>query len=157
MPIYEFAQAGINRLETTTFSLVGMHERGLQRLLREQVEVISPETLVIAEEFGDWEESRRRIDLLGIDKEAKLVVIELKRTEDGGHMELQSIRYASMVSTMTFDRAADAFGDYLKQLEKRIRTRARSSWIFSVGTNPTTISSRRMFASFSHRQNSLKN
>ena len=55
------------------------------------------ETLVISEEFGEWEESRRRIDLLGLDKDANLVVIELKRTEDG---ELQSIRYAAMVSTM---------------------------------------------------------
>jgi len=33
------------------------------------------------------------------------VVIELKRTNDGGHMELQAIRYASMVSAMTFERA----------------------------------------------------
>jgi hypothetical protein len=31
-------------------------------------------------------------------------------------MELQAIRYASMVSTMTFDQAADVFGRYLKQL-----------------------------------------
>src|SRR2546426_9585274 len=109
MPIYEFAQSGISRLEPTTFSLVGLQERrDLQRLLREQVEVIAPETLVIAEEFGDWEDSRRRIDLLAIDKEANLVVIELKRTEDGGHMELQAIRYAAMVSTMTFDQCVDA-------------------------------------------------
>ena len=46
---------------------------------------IAPETLVISEEFGEWEDSRRRIDLLGLDKDARLVVIELKRTEDGGH------------------------------------------------------------------------
>ncbi|MDP2619589.1 MAG: hypothetical protein Q8P46_05360 [Hyphomicrobiales bacterium] len=116
MPIYEFAQTAIRRLEATAFSEVGLHERrDLQRLLREHVEVIAPETLVISEEFGDWEDSRRRIDLLAIDKAANLVVIELKRTEDGGHMELQSIRYAAMVSTMTFERAADAFGQYLKQ------------------------------------------
>jgi hypothetical protein len=30
--------------------------------------------------------------------------MELKRTEDGGHMELQVIRYAAMVSKMTFDK-----------------------------------------------------
>jgi hypothetical protein len=119
MPIYEFAPAGISRLEETTFSVVGLHERrDLQRLLREQVDVIAPDTLVISEEFGEWDDSRRRIDLLGIDKEANLVVIELKRTEDGGYMELQSIRYASMVSTMTFDQAADVFGRYLKQVGK---------------------------------------
>ena len=114
MPIYEFGQQGISRIEETTFSLSGLQERrDLQRLLRNHVEVISPDTLVISEEFGEWEDSRRRIDLLGIDKAANLVVIELKRTEDGGHMELQAIRYAAMVSTMTFDQAADVFGRYL--------------------------------------------
>ncbi|VAX10970.1 putative inner membrane protein [hydrothermal vent metagenome] len=67
----------------------------------------------MAEEFGEWEESRRRIDLLGIDKAANIVVIELKRTEDGGHMELQAIRYAAMVSTLTFDRVVEIFEKYL--------------------------------------------
>ena len=119
MPIYEFTQTGISRLEATTFSRAGLLERrDLQRLLRENVEVVAPDSLVIAEEFGEWEDSRRRIDLLAIDKAANLVVIELKRTEDGGHMDLQSIRYASMVSTMTFDQAVDTFGRYLKQLGK---------------------------------------
>jgi hypothetical protein len=119
MAIYEFAQTGIRRLDEITFSLAGMHERrDLQRLLREHIEVIAADTLVITEEFHDWEESQRRIDLLAIDKKANLVVIELKRTEDGGHMELQAIRYAAMVSTMTFDKAADVFSQYLRKQDK---------------------------------------
>jgi hypothetical protein len=119
MAIYEFSKSGIVPLATTTFSLAGLHERrDLQRLLREHIDVIAPEPLVIAEEFGDWDDSKRRIDLLGIDKAARLVVIELKRTDDGGHMELQAIRYASMVSTMTFDQAVDAFGKYLNDIGK---------------------------------------
>jgi hypothetical protein len=119
LPIYEFSQGGIVALKETAFSSVNLHERrDLQKLLRENVEVIAPQTLVISEEFGEWEDSRRHIDLLGLDKDANLVVIELKRTEGGGHMELQSIRYASMVSTMTFDRAAEVFGRYLVTLGK---------------------------------------
>ncbi len=95
VPIYEFAQTGIVALKPATFGLVNLQERrDLQRLLRENIEVIAPETLVISEEFGEWEDSKRRIDLLGVDRDANLVVIELKRTEDGGHMELQAIRYA---------------------------------------------------------------
>ena len=55
--------------------------------------MIAPDTLVIAEEFSEWSGSQRRIDLLAIDRDANLVVIELKRTEDGGYMELQALRF----------------------------------------------------------------
>ena len=72
MAIYELTKDIIREIKEARFAELGVSERGdLQRLLREQVEVFSPETLVIAEEFGDWEDSRRRIDLLGLDKEAK--------------------------------------------------------------------------------------
>jgi hypothetical protein len=45
-----------------------------------------------AEEYGLFEDSRRRMDLLALDHTGTLVVIELKRTDDGGHMELQALR-----------------------------------------------------------------
>jgi hypothetical protein len=72
--------------------------------------------MVLAEEFGDWADSSRRIDLLGLDRFGSLIVIELKRTEDGGHMDLQAIRYAAMVSTLTFDQATDAHRKYLESI-----------------------------------------
>lgn len=116
MVVYKFTNTGIVPLNCATFAELKIEERGdLQRLLRDQIQIISPDTLVIAEEFGDWEDSRRRIDLLGIDRDAKLVVIELKRTEDGGHMDLQAIRYAAMVSTITFADSVRIFDEYLKQ------------------------------------------
>ncbi len=59
--------------------------------------------------------SKRRVDLLAVDRDANLVVIELKRTEDGGHMELQAVRYAAMVSPMTFTQAVEVYGHYLEQ------------------------------------------
>src|ERR1700716_267180 len=132
MPIYEFAQNGITKLADTSFSTAGLHERrDLQRLLRERIEVIAPETLVIFEEFGDWEDSKRRIDLLAIDKTANLVVIELKRTEDGGHMELQALRYASMVSTLTFEKVVEVYADYLRRIGQE--TDARTSILEFLG------------------------
>jgi RecB family endonuclease NucS len=123
--IYEIAANQFRRITETSYSDVGLRERqNLQRLLRSQIDVVSPDTLVIAEEFGQWEDSNRRIDLLGIDKEANLVVIEIKRTEDGGHMELQAIRYAAMISTMTFERASEVYADFLRSIGSTIDARA---------------------------------
>ena len=74
MPIFEIKEDRFEAVPETTFSIVGIKEReDLQRLLKNQIEIISPDTLVIAEEFGEWEESRRRIDLLGIDKAANKI------------------------------------------------------------------------------------
>ncbi|MEP7217899.1 MAG: hypothetical protein ABI876_03235 [Bacteroidota bacterium] len=117
MAIYELTETDLVPVPETQFGAQGILERGdLQRLLRTKIEIISPDTLIISEEFGGWDGSKRRIDLLGIDKNANLVVIELKRTEDGGHMDLQAIRYAAMVSTMTFEEAVNVFGGFLRRM-----------------------------------------
>jgi hypothetical protein len=114
MAIYRMTGNELEALEETTFADVSVSERGdLQRLLKRKIEIIAPGILIVSEEFSDWEDSRRRIDLLGIDASANLVVIELKRTEDDGHMELQAIRYAAMVSTLSFDRVVEIFEAYL--------------------------------------------
>jgi hypothetical protein len=112
--IFEVSGGRLEPVPPTSFADEGLLERqDLQRLLREQIGVLDPDLMVLAEEFGDWSDSRRRIDLLAIDREARLVVIELKRSDDGGHMELQALRYAAMVSAMTFEQAAAAHSRYL--------------------------------------------
>lgn len=127
MALYEINSENLSKITQTTFEQIGLRERtDLQRLLKKQIDVISPNTLVIAEEFGEWEESKRRIDLLGLDRDANLVVIELKRTEDGGFMELQAIRYAAMVSTMTFERVVDIYERYLAKNDD-VSTDARTA------------------------------
>jgi RecB family endonuclease NucS len=79
MPVFEITQDQLVKLQPTSFSNQNLRERrDLQRLLRDQIEIIAEGVLVVSEEFGDWEDSRRRIDLLGIDRVANLVVIELK-------------------------------------------------------------------------------
>ena len=116
MPIYRIKDNKILPIKRTTFARQGVRERqDLQKMLKTRIEIVAPDTLIVAEEFSYWEDSRRRIDLLGIDKNANLVVIELKRSEDGGHMELQALRYAAMVSTLTFDKLAAIYADYLTE------------------------------------------
>lgn len=113
MPIYEIMADRMKALETTTFSEARIQERSdLQRLLREDVRVIDPNIMVISEEFSSWADSSRRIDLLCLDTNANLVVMELKRGE-GAHMELQALRYAAMISAMTYEKVLSAHTHYL--------------------------------------------
>ena len=118
MSIYRINDNKIVPIRRTTFAQEGLRERSdLQSFLKSRIDTISPETLLIGEEIGEWEDSRRRIDLLGVDKDANLVVIELKRTEDGGHMELQAVRYAAMISSLTFEDATRTYETFLKKNE----------------------------------------
>lgn len=114
MPLFEIGETAIIPVAETSFSLAGIRERAdLQRLLRQHISIISPNTLIVAEEFGSWDASYRRIDLLGIDKAGNLVVIELKRDDTGAHMELQALRYAAMVARMTFDEVVTTYSSFL--------------------------------------------
>lgn len=116
MPIYRLTKDAITELKKVTYAERGLKERAdLQRLLKTNIKVVAPDVLVIAEEFSKWDDSKRRIDLLGLDRDAKLVVIELKRDEEGGHMELQAIRYAAMVSRMLFNDVVETFQAYLNK------------------------------------------
>ena len=114
MPLYKLTQTDLQAVASDSMSNLGIRERqDLQRVLKDNIDAIAPDTLVISEEFSEWQDSRRRIDLLGIDTDGNLVVIELKRTADGGHMDLQSIRYAAMVSALTFDRIVNILEKHL--------------------------------------------
>ena len=113
MPLYELTHEALVAVPRTTMQERFFRERDdLQRLLKESISVIGEDLYLLAEEFSQWEDSRRRIDLLALDRNGSLVVIELKRTEDGGHMELQALRYAAMISTMTFPQAVAAHAQF---------------------------------------------
>ncbi|MGQ9373055.1 hypothetical protein ACUM6W_04340 [Acinetobacter tandoii] len=108
-----FENGQLNAIQGTTFINESILERQhLQHALKQNISVIAADCLVLTEEYAEWDASRKRIDLLAIDKQANLVIIELKRTDTGDHMELQALRYASMISTMTFEHALDVLVEY---------------------------------------------
>lgn len=113
MPLWELTKDALQPVARTTFQHADVWERrDLQRLLRDQIEVLDDELMVVAEEFSNWVHSDLRVDLLCIDRAANLVVIELKRDERGGHSELQAIRYAAMAAPATFDHVVEAHRSY---------------------------------------------
>jgi len=113
--LYDMTDGSLSRVAGTTFKDEKILERDhLQAAVRDHIEVLGGDLLVVAEEFGEFGDANRRIDLLCVDRSARLVVVELKRTEDGGHMELQALRYAAMVSVMTFGELVATFARHLK-------------------------------------------
>ena len=121
MAIYKLVNEknGLDKVDETSFGHEGVLERAhLQRILRDQPDVLEKGLLIVSEEFGDWQDSKRRIDLLGVDACGQLVVVELKRGETGEHMDLQAIRYAAMVANMTFQHTVDTYQAYLEKCAK---------------------------------------
>lgn len=109
MSLFRIAPNKLEPVARTSFAVENLLERkDLQRLLRTDISPLGDDLMVVAEEYGEWEDSNRRIDLLCLSKDATLVVVEIKRTDDGGHMELQAIRYAAMVSSMTLEQVIRA-------------------------------------------------
>ena len=71
-----------------------MSERIIQERLREDPDILEERLFILAEEYSDWEDSNRRIDLLALDRKGRLVVVELKRSDKQSMMDLQAIRYS---------------------------------------------------------------
>ena len=118
MAIYKMVgdKEKLDKVCATSFGQEGVLERAdLQRILRDQPEVLEEGLLIISEEFGNWQDSNRRIDLLGLDAEGRLVVVELKRGDTGEHMDLQALRYAAMVANMTYQQTVDTYQAYLEK------------------------------------------
>ncbi len=114
MPLYRWGADKLEPVPSTNFESESLMERGdLQRLLRDQSDALEKGLFIITEEYSNWKESGRSIDLLALDSKGHLVVIELKRTQTGDHSELQAIRYAAMVSNMTLNQVITAHREYL--------------------------------------------
>jgi len=144
MPLFEMTTDALVPVPSTTFAVEQILERAdLQRLLRSNIGMIADGVLVVSEEFGAFADAKRRIDLLGVDREGRLVVFELKRTTDGGHVELQALRYAAMVSVMTFEDLVEHYERYLAQIEPDGSDEARTrlvAWLDDVGGDEVVLS-----------------
>jgi len=139
MSLFRLGENALEAVSQTSFAALGVLERDdLQRLLRDQPDVLEEGLFIVAEEFSSWEGSQRRIDLLALDSEFRLVVVELKRDETGGAMELQAVRYAAMVANITFEQLVEAHAKYLNQIGTEEDARGRI--LEAVGsTDPSDI------------------
>jgi len=121
MTIYKFTanlhNSSLTKLTETHFEREGILEtKEIHSSLEGDINILVRDTddklFVLSREYNGWFDSQRSIDFLCVDQEANLVVIEIKRTQDGGHMDLQALRYAAMVSPMKFIEAVEALSEY---------------------------------------------
>ncbi len=118
----------VENVQSTSFHSLGVLERSdLQEWIRRNPEVLGEELLIVSMEFSQFAESRDRLDLLAIDKNGRLVVCEFKRDAYAGYADLQSIRYAAMVSTMTLKQLATYYDGYRKKYNELANTDGQTS------------------------------
>jgi hypothetical protein len=97
----------------------GLTERGhLQEWVLAHPEMLGPDVKVVAFEFGRWTAAsgalaRDRLDVLGLDRDGRLVVVELKRDQAPDTVDMQALKYAALVSRFTRDDLARVHAQYL--------------------------------------------
>lgn len=104
----------IMRLQRCKFSELGYTERNhLQEWLAHQPDALGEELLVIQKEFDGFDDTRERLDLLALDKKGSLVIIENKLDDSGRDVVWQALKYASYCSTLSKNKIAEIFQQYL--------------------------------------------
>jgi hypothetical protein len=77
MPLFHLTPNDIEAVRPESFSALGISRRGhLQRVLRNNLDVIATDCLLIAEEFGDWDQAWPQ-----------------DRTNDGRRAKLQDVSF----------------------------------------------------------------
>ncbi len=88
-------------------------ESELEDLVARRPEILREDLMVIGRQV-QVEELKDRIDLLAIDSNLNTVVIEIKKGQVKGGIDIQSLKYASYVSNWTFDQLREIADSYFR-------------------------------------------
>jgi hypothetical protein len=96
------------QLTPEKFENLGVKERQhLESWIVRHPKLLGTDLLVITTEYDKFDKSDKRVDIVALAEDKKLVVIELKRDIEHTLADLQAIRYAAFCSTMTFDEMVE--------------------------------------------------
>lgn len=100
-----FAVAGSTATAAEPISLAdaGLRERGhLQEWVLSHPEIIGPDVMIVTFEFDRWSsaggEQKDRLDVLGLGRDGRIIVAELKRGRAPETTDMQALKYAAMAS-----------------------------------------------------------
>jgi len=81
---------------------------------------------IVASQLAGFDKTLDRLDLLGLDRNGKLVVIELKRDDSSKSQDLQALRYAAYCSTLRAEQVVDLYRSYERTERNRELTPAEA-------------------------------
>lgn len=109
-----------NIIEEARFSDLGIWERKhLEDWILEHPEILGEDLMVVTTEYDKFDKTKGRLDILAIDKNGKLVIIELKRDTADKYADLQAIHYAAYCANINMEQVVDMMEAYLKQRNKQ--------------------------------------
>ncbi len=112
----------LTKLALTDFTSQNLLERyDIQEWIEKAPDILGEEFLIIGKEL--LLASGSRLDLLAIDKKARLTIIELKRDDSGKEIDWQSIRYTSYCSNFLVDEIISHYANYLNSDDEEARSR----------------------------------
>ena len=111
-----------DRIDESKFSELNIWERThLEEWIAKYPDILGEELLTITTEYDKFDKTDNRLDVLAVDKNGKLVVIELKRDVADKFVDLQAIHYASYCSTLKFEQIISEKASYHDESEEEAR------------------------------------
>lgn len=109
-------------IKESKFSELGIWERKhVENWVLEYPEILGEELLIVTSEYDKFDKTKDRLDILAIDKNGKLVIIELKRDVAEKFVDLQAIHYAAYCSTLNLSQVTELMFEYKKNNKKTTR------------------------------------
>lgn len=122
-------------INESNFSELGVWERThMEEWILKHPEILNEELLPITTEYDRFDKTRKRLDILAVDKNGKLVVIELKRDVADKFVDLQAIHYAAYCSTLTLKQIAEIRSEFKEKPKEEMESK-----ILNFITNPDFI------------------
>lgn len=114
-------------LRPVGLSELGIRERqDLEKWIQRNPVILGTRLLIITTEFDGFDKSNKRLDILALDEDGRLVIVELKRDASGTLADLQAIRYAAFCANMTFDEIVRYLAAHAKLSEDLARQQIRA-------------------------------
>lgn len=112
----------LTKLTATNFSSQNLLERyDIQEWIEKTPDILREDFLIIGKELPL--PSGSRLDLLAIDKKARLTIIELKRDDSGKNVDWQAIKYTSYCSNFLVEEVINNYANYLNSDKEDARSR----------------------------------